>query len=296
MGSQSRILQQAGESPAQAPNRPEGELVYRQTRWTRLTHWVWAASLFFLLLSGLQIFNAHPSLYIGKQSGFQFDNDVLVIGSDYTSNGPIGYTEFLGKRFTTSGILGLSGPPDNLDARAFPAWATIPSGQDLATGRVVHFFFAWVLSGTLLVWCIASLLNGHLRHDLAPRVDDFRRLPRDIADHVRLKFHHGRDYNTLQKLAYGGVLFVLFPLMILTGLAMSPSMNAAVPFLADLLGGRQTARTIHFAAMVLLVGFFVVHMLMILAAGPINELRSIITGWYRTDPTERGSSSGKGSA
>ena len=75
--------------------------------------------------------------------------------------------------------------------------------------------------------------------------------------------------------------------MILTGLAMSPSMNAAVPFLADMLGGRQTARTIHFVVMLLLVGFFLVHMLMILAAGPINELRSIVTGWYRVDRQSR---------
>ncbi|WP_406871691.1 cytochrome b/b6 domain-containing protein [Aminobacter sp. P9b] len=295
MESQSRIVQQSDGHPLPTSNRPESELVYRQTRWTRLTHWVWALSLFFLLLSGLQIFNAHPALYIGKQSGFQFDNDVLVIGSDYSSSGPIGYTELLGKRFNTTGILGLSGPIDNLDARAFPAWATIPSGQDLATGRVVHFFFAWVLSATLLAWLVASALSGHLRRDLVPRADDIRRLPRDIADHARLKFHHSRDYNTLQKLAYGGVLFVLLPLMILTGLAMSPSMNAAIPFLADMLGGRQTARTIHFVAMALLVGFFIVHMLMILAAGPINELRSIITGWYRTDRSERGNSD-KGSA
>jgi thiosulfate reductase cytochrome b subunit len=113
-------------------------------------------------------------------------------------------------------------------------------------------------------------------------------LPGDIASHARLRFHHAREYNTLQKFAYGGVLFILLPLMILTGLAMSPTMNAAIPFLADALGGRQTARTIHFAAMLLLVGFFIIHMLMILAAGPINELRSIVTGWYRTDPPTDG--------
>ena len=262
----------------------QGELIYRQTGWTRLTHWIWAISLFFLLLSGLQIFNAHPALYIGKQSGFQFSNDVLAIGAEDTDDDSIGYTEVFGHRFNTTGILGLSGPEDDQSERAFPSWATIPSGQDLATGRVVHFFFAWVLSATLLVWLIASAVNGHLHRDLAPRVEDFRRLPHDIADHARLKFHHSRDYNTLQKFAYGGVLFVLLPLMILTGLTMSPSMDAALPFLADLLGGRQTARTIHFATMVLIVCFFVIHMVMILAAGPINELRSIITGWYRTDP------------
>lgn len=264
--------------------REKGPLVYRQFAWTRLTHWVWAISLFFLLLSGLQIFNAHPALYLGDQSGFQFENQILAIDAEDTAAGPQGYTEILGTKFDTSGVLGLSGPEGNLRPRAFPAWATIPSVQDLATGRVVHFFFAWILVGTLLVWLVASLVNGHLRRDLVPRTADLKNLPRDIADHARLRFHHTRDYNTLQKLTYAGVLFVLFPLIILTGLCMSPGANALLPWLPDLFGGRQTARTIHFAVMLLLVGFFAVHILMILLAGPLNELRSIVTGWYRTDP------------
>ena len=259
-------------------------LIYRQSIWTRLTHWIWAVALFFLLLSGLQIFNAHPTLYLGKQSGFGFENEVMAIRGENTPDGPVGYLRVFGHRFDTTGVLGVSGPEDQPVGRGFPAWATIPSSQDLATGRVVHFFFAWILSGTLLVWLIASAINGHLRRDLAPRVDDLRRLPADVIAHARLRFHHTREYNTLQKLAYAGVLFVLLPLMIVTGLAMSPTMNAAIPFLTDIFGGRQTARTIHFVAMLLLVGFFIVHIVMVLAAGPINELRSIITGWYRTDP------------
>lgn len=274
------------ETSAGEAGRPaKGPLIYRQSAWTRVTHWIWAVSLFFLLLSGLQIFNAHPALYIGDQSGFQFDNDVLRIGAANTDRGPVGYTELFGVRFDTTGVLGLSGSSSlTMRPRAFPAWATLPSVQDLATGRVIHFFFAWILVGTLLVWLLASLANGHLRRDLAPGAEDLRKLPRDIADHARLRFHHTGSYNTLQKLAYAGVLFVLLPVMILTGLAMSPSMNATLPFLPEIFGGRQTARTIHFMAMVLLVGFFAIHMVMILAAGPINELRSIVTGWYRTDP------------
>lgn len=276
-------MENASESAASASPHGLRTLVYRQSSWTRLTHWIWAISLFFLLLSGLQIFNAHPTLYLGDQSGFGFDSEVLAIGGENTPEGPVGYVRVLGARFDTTGVFGVSGSAERPVGRGFPAWATIPSGQDLATGRVVHFFFAWLLSATLLVWLVAGLANGHIRRDLAPGIADLRCLPRDILDHLKLKFHHARDYNTLQKLAYAGVLFVLFPLMVATGLAMSPSMNAAIPFLVDALGGRQTARTIHFAVMLLLVGFFLVHMLMILAAGPINELRSIITGWYRVD-------------
>ncbi len=258
-------------------------LVYRQKLWTRLTHWSWAIALFFLLLSGLQIFNAHPKLYLGKQSGFGFDNAVVSIGRARSGETIVGQMTLFGTKFNTTGVLGVSGPVDHRAYRAFPAWATIPSYQDLGSGRVVHFFFAWVLVITLAAWLIGSLINGHVRRDLAPTKADLRGLPRDVADHARLRFHHTREYNTLQKLAYCGVLFVAFPLIILTGLAMSPTMNAVVPFLADLFGGRQTARTIHFALMLALVAFFVVHVLMIVAAGPLNELRSIITGWYRID-------------
>lgn len=263
-------------------DRAKGKLIYRQSVWTRLTHWSWAIALFFLMMSGLMIFNAHPNLYIGNESGFAYDNAVLRIGAENTPDGPRGYTEVLGKRFDTTGVLGWSGdPPRSL---AFPGWATIPSYYDLGTARVIHFFFAWLLAGTLFVWLVASVVNGHAWRDLIPKIRDIRNLPADVGNHLKLRFHHGREYNVLQKLAYAGVLFVLLPLMIATGLAMSPGANAILPWLPELLGGRQTARTIHFAAMLLLMGFFVIHILMIVAAGPINELRSIITGWYRVDP------------
>jgi thiosulfate reductase cytochrome b subunit len=269
-------------------NGAQGQpLVYRQHLWTRITHWVLAIALFFLLLSGLQIFNAHPTLYIGQQSGFGFNNEVLALGADETTDGkPVGFARILGHRIETTGLLGLSGQGAELAARGFPSWATIPSYQDLATGRVVHFFFAWIFVLALVGWLVGSIINGHFRRDIAPNAADFRNLPRDIADHARLTLHHRRDYNTLQKLTYAAVLLVIMPTIILTGLAMSPTMDAVVPFLTDLFGGRQTARTIHFAMMLLLVGFFIVHIVMIFAAGPLNELRSIITGWYRVDAKE----------
>lgn len=274
----------AASSARIAQGMRSGPLIYRQSIWTRVTHWVWAVSLFFLLFSGLQIFNAHPALYLGEQSGFGFDNAVLRIGAIDTPEGVRGRTTIFGQSFDTTGVFGVSGPVDNPEFRGFPEALTIPSYQDLATGRVVHFFFAWLLIATLLVWLVAGLVNGHIRRDLAPTRRDLVNLPRDLADHLRFRFRHGHSYNVLQKLSYAGVLFVLLPLMILSGLTMSPGMDAAWPWLLDLFGGRQTARTIHFVVMVLLVLFFAVHIFMVLAAGPINELRSMITGWYRTDP------------
>lgn len=261
-----------------APSPIRGPLVYRQRAATRVTHWIWAVSFFFLLLSGLQIFNAHPALYVGSESGFEYDNAVLIIGAEETDSGLRGSTRLLGVSLDTTGLLGVSGD----QARAFPAWATLPSYQDLSTGRLVHFFFAWLFVVTLIMWASASLINGHLRQ-IAPTIGDLSELPGDVKDHVRGRLHHGRQYSPLQKLAYASVLFVLFPLVVFSGLTMSPAMNAAWPWLIDLFGGRQTARSMHFLAMALLVAFFVIHIAMVLLAGPVNELRSIITGWYRAD-------------
>lgn len=279
--------------PLASRRREKGPLVYRQSIFTRLTHWVWAVALFFLLLSGLQIWNAHPALYIGQESGFEYDNAILRIGAENTPEGPRGFTTVFGHKFDTTGLLGMSGPPERPNYVGFPSWSTIPSFRDLATGRVVHFFVGWIFVATLAIWLLASLVNRHLWRDIILKPRDLRDLPRDLWDHLRFRFRHGRSYSPLQKLSYFVVLVILFPTIILTGLAMSPGMNAAWPWLIDIFGGRQTARTIHFIVMVLLVLFFVVHVAMVVAAGPLNELRSMITGYYRTspgtppDPTDR---------
>ena len=262
----------------------QGPLIYRQSIWTRVTHWIWAICLFFLLLTGLQIFNAHPTLYIGEQSGFEFDNAVLSIGAFNTPDGPAGRTTVFGQTFETTGVLGVSGSAERPSFVAFPSAVTIPSYRDLGTGRVIHFFFGWLFVFTMFVWFVASFINGHLRRDIIVRPSDIAGVPRDVADHARLKLKHGRSYGPLQRIAYFSVFFILFPLIVLTGLTMSPGMNAAWPWLLDVFGGRQTARTIHFGVMVLLVAFFFIHIVMVLAAGPLNELRSMITGWYRTSP------------
>jgi thiosulfate reductase cytochrome b subunit len=263
----------------------KGPLIYRQSIWTRVTHWIWAICLFFLLLTGLQIFNAHPALYIGQQSGFEFENAILEIGAVNSDAGPRGQTTVFGQTFDSTPIgLGVSGAAERPTFTAFPGSVTIPSYRDLGTGRVVHFFFGWIFVATIFVWFAASFINGHIRRDILPKPADIAGVPRDIADHATLRFKHGRSYGPLQKLAYFAVFFILFPLIVLTGLTMSPGMDAAWPWLLDIFGGRQTARTIHFITMLALVAFFVIHIIMVVAAGPINELRSMITGWYRASP------------
>ena len=262
----------------------KGPLIYRQSIWTRVTHWVWAICLFFLLLTGLQIFNAHPALYIGQESGFEYRNSVFSVGTVNSDTGPRGRTTLFGQTFDTTGVLGVSGTAERPTFTAFPGAVTIPSYRDLGTGRVVHFFFGWIFVATILVWFLASFINGHIRRDIVPKPSDIAGLPRDVADHARFRFNHGRTYGPLQKLAYFGVFFVLFPLIVATGLTMSPGINAAAPWMLDIFGGRQTARTIHFIVMLLLVAFFIIHILMVVAAGPINELRSMLSGWYRASP------------
>jgi len=266
-----------------AVSETDSHVIYRQDAVTRLTHWVWAVAMFFLLLSGLQIFNARPNLYIGQESGFQYENSILDIYALNRPEGPVGQTKIFGQVFDTTGVLGVSGPAERPSFVGFPGWATIPSNRDLATGRVVHFFFAWILVGTLFMWLVNALTTGHLWRDIILKPRDLRDLPRDIWDHVRLRFTHGRSYTPLQKLAYFGVFVVAFPLIILTGLTMSPGMDAVLPWLLDLFGGRQTARTIHFFAMLAFVVFFIVHIAMVVLAGPFNELRSMITGYFKTN-------------
>ena len=175
---------------------------------------------------------------------------------------------------------------DGRSNRAFPGWATIPSGYDLALARRWHLTFAWVFALGLVAYGLGSLLNGHLRRDLLPLRGELapRHLWQDIRRHARLDFPKGeaaRHYNVLQKLAYLAVLVVLIPVMILSGLTMSPSMDATWPWLLDLFGGRQTARSVHFIAAWALVGFLIVHLVMVALAGPFNEIRSMITGRYR---------------
>jgi thiosulfate reductase cytochrome b subunit len=268
---------------------PDHEVVYRHALAVRLTHWVNALCLLFLLLSGLQIFNAHSTLYLGSKS--EPDRAVLSMRAIERNDGSYGGITTLGSHeFDTTGWLGLSrGPDGKLEARGFPQWITIPSYRDLATGRRWHFFFAWLLVLNGLAYLLYSLFSGHVRRDLSPTGSELRELPHSIAEHARLRFPKGEEakrYNVLQKLAYLAVIFGLLPLVVLTGLTMSPGMDAAFPFLLDVFGGRQSARTIHFLCATGLVLFFLVHIFMVIVSGPINNLRSMITGRFAIEPAE----------
>lgn len=271
-------------APAASDERP---LVYRHRLSTRIWHWVNALAVFVMLMSGLMIFNAHPRLYWGEY-GANFDRAWLQIGATPTS----GYLQIGETRIPTTGVLGRWTDGDgNVQTRAFPGWATIPSTYNLALARRWHLAFAWLLAFPLLFYMVRGLINRHVQRDLALRRDEVRpsHLWRDIKDHARLRFPTGEAalrYNILQKLSYIGLSFVLLPLVILTGLTMSPAIDAAWPWLLDLFGGRQSARSIHFIAAALIALFIVVHLLLVLLSGPINETRSMITGWFRL-PRER---------
>ncbi len=262
-----------------APSEPV--VVTRHRRSTRIWHWVNVVTLFVMLMSGLMIFNAHPRLYWG-QYGANFDPAWLEIGG---ARGH-GYLRIGALTLDTTGLLGYRIVGDHGELRAFPGWATIPSYYDLALARRWHLSFAWLFALGFAAYAVTSLLNGHLRRDLLPGLRELRpgHLWREVKHHATLNFPKGeaaRHYNVLQKVAYLAVLALLIPLMILTGLTMSPGLDATWPWLVDLFGGRQSARSIHFICAWLIAGFIIVHVVMVILAGPINEIRSMITGRYR---------------
>ena len=269
--------------------RPPRAVIYRHRLVTRIWHWYNVVVVFVMIMSGLMIFNAHPRLYWGRY-GANADYAWLQIGAAGTR----GIVQLGKVQIPTTGLLGRwTDRNGQVQTHAFPGWATIPSYYSLADARRWHLSFAWLLViGGLGYWAV-SFANRHVTRDLLPTRRELspRHLWQDIRDHARLRFPTGEaaaTYNVLQKLAYLGLLFGLLPVLVLTGLAMSPGMDAAWPWLLVLSGGRQSARSIHFLAMAGTVAFIVVHVLMVILAGPINELRSMITGRYRLPAARRG--------
>ena len=262
----------------------ELKTTYRHRLPVRVMHWINVVCLFVLLMSGLQIFVAHPALYWGMASTFA--KPALSLTAKPGPGGQLqGVTQIGDLRFDTTGVLGASpnmaGVPSQ---RAFPTWATIPGARNLAQGRRWHFFFAWLFVINGLLFWLWSWRAKHLSHDLAPTRSDWRGFGKSVWDHMRFRHPTGIEatrYNILQKLAYLAVIFVFAPGIVLMGLAMSPHMDSVLGWMVDAVGGRQSARTWHFIIAFAFVAFILVHVFMVLVSGPINQLRSMITGSYR---------------
>lgn len=298
--------------------------IYRHTLTIRITHWINALCLAVLLLSGLQIFNAHPALYFGTKSDFEAPSlEMKAVGAEGIASGAAlrssqslaaqradqgaqpqanndendeetanrGVTTAFRHVFDTTGWFGLAyGADGQLAQRGFPSWLTLPGEQDLATARRWHFTFAWILLINGLTYLAYVLVTGHVRRDLWARGSEWRDIPHSIWEHLRLRFPKGdaaRHYNVLQKLTYLAVIFIMLPVMILAGMTMSPGLNARFPFLLTLFGGRQTARTVHFILAFGLVAFALVHVAMVILSGFFNNMRSMITGRYVIASKER---------
>jgi len=205
---------------------------------------------------------------------------LLSIRPVETERGEIeGVTTILGHQFDTTGVLGYS---DGM-RRAFPARATIPSAKWLAMGRQWHLFFAWLFVINGLIFTAYALASRHVTRDLTPTGRDWRGIGKSLRDHLVLRHPVGEEakrYNVLQKLAYAGILFIVAPVIVLTGLAMSPTIDTALPWLLTIFGGRQAARTIHFVACFSFVGFIIIHILQVILTGFLNNIRSMVTGWF----------------
>jgi thiosulfate reductase cytochrome b subunit len=282
--------------PPAAGVRTGTYLYYRHTLPVRIMHWINVVALTVLLASGLNIFSAHPALYWGKSS-YAGRPPIFEISAREDPHGElVGITRIFGHDFVTTGVLGASAGEDgDLAPNTFPSWLTIPGTRWLSMARRWHLFFAWVFVLNGLCYLAYTLASRHLARDLAPTRADWRGVGRSIIDHLHFRHPRGvaaKHYNVLQKLAYLAVIFILLPLAILMGFAMSPWLDAVFAGWVDLFGGRQSARTLHFIVAWLLVAFVLIHVFEVIVSGFWNHLRSMITGRYRiateaTDETAR---------
>jgi thiosulfate reductase cytochrome b subunit len=266
-----------------APAQPKlvTRKVSRHSLTVRITHWINVVAVSFMLLSGLNIFNAHSALYWGQKADFA--RPWLSIQAGGTNGVWKGDTQIGAWHFDTTGVLGASKTDGVMGPRAFPAWATFPKTTFLALARRWHFFWAWIFAINGAIYVASALIGGHFRRDILPGPKALATLPKDIVDHIRLRFPKGWEatrYHVLQQIAYLGTAFVVLPLLVLTGMTMSPGLDAAFPFLLDVFGGRQSARSIHFICAMLVVLFVLVHLVMVLLTGPFNQVRAMVTGKY----------------
>jgi thiosulfate reductase cytochrome b subunit len=243
----------------------------RHAPWVRASHWIGAASLLVLAVSGFVILMAHPRLYWGE------------VGNDLTPallELPISRNFQHGGWATAKPFFSAAGSPVSA-SRTFDIF------NQNGWGRSLHFLAAWCLVVPGLLYLLGGLAGGHFRSHLWPRPDELapRVVWRHVLDHLRFRIPAatgGPRYNVLQKIAYSSVVFVAAPLMVATGLAMSPAVTAGWPLLLRLFGGYQSARTIHFFTFVVLILFVVVHLVMVVASGFRRQMRAMtFPGWLR---------------
>jgi len=222
--------------------------VWRHPVAVRISHWINVAAVVVLIMSGLNILAAHPHLYWGLRSTF----------ADPWLSTPV-----------------------------VPNWLLLPQGRDLAGARHWHFLFAWVFVLNGLVYLIYGLLSGRFRRRLWPSRGDLSGLWTSVKAHARFRFpkdEEARAYNVLQKLTYLAMVLIVLPMMLVTGLSMSPGFNAIGGVLLDLMGGRQSARTLHFLSAGMIVGFIVIHVGLVIWTGLFNNMRAMVTGWFVLEP------------
>lgn len=239
----------------------------RHAGWVRSTHWIVALSFVALAFSGFVILLSHPRLYWGE-AGNELTPALIEL--------PI-------SRNHRHGGWEASVPFFEGAASPVSASRTYDIYNQNGWARSLHFLAAWVLVVTGVVYVSLGTLTGHLRRHLVPQADQLtpRAFWRDVISHVRLRIPPatgGPQYGLLQKCTYLGVVFFAVPLATATGLAMSPAVSAAYPFLPGVFGGLQSARTIHFFAFVALVGFVVAHVAMIVASGFRRHMRAMTLG------------------
>jgi len=235
--------------------------------WVRTCHWVGVLSFLALVYSGVFIFAVHPRLYWGEVGN---SLTPALIEIPITANHrPDGWQR------TATFPVG--------DGDVFTASRTYEIFNQNGWARSLHFLAAWLLLVTGLVYVLAGLMSGHARKNLLPPLSELKSgAPlADAKKYLKGKFDAsggGPPYGALQRLSYSAVIFVLFPLMVLTGMTMSPAITAAWSFLLDLFGGYQSARTIHFFCFAVLMLFLLVHVVMVLMTGAGRQLRAMILG------------------
>jgi thiosulfate reductase cytochrome b subunit len=251
---------------ARSSNPPSGN-ARGHTGWVRITHWIVAASVLTLAVSGFTILMAHPRLYWG------------AVGNDLTP----ALIELPISRNYRHGGWELSTPSFPDGGPAASVIRTYDILNENSWARSLHFLAAWFLVVTGLIYLVAGMLSGHLRRDLVPRRGELRAqlLRDDLAAHLRGHVPAapgGPPYGLLQKSTYCAVVFLALPLMALTGWAMSPAMNAAYPFLSGMFGGTQSARTIHFCVFAALILFVLIHLAMVSLSGFRRQMRAMTLG------------------